>query len=280
MVQVATMRFPLRVNFLRNFHYTTYLWQRKGLFILKKSIFITGSSKGIGAAIARHFARLGWNVAINGGSDQAALDAVGAELAGLCTPDSGRVLTLFGDVADRACVNGFFTEIVKAFGRIDVVVNNAALSHVSFFADMHESQWRRLLDVNLGGVINCCHAAIPHMLAAGDGNIINISSIWGRMGASCEAVYSMTKGGVDAFTRALAKELGPSGIRVNAIACGIINTAMNSHLDEDEMADFVSQIPLRRQGRPEEVAGCVEFLVNASYVTGQVLTIDGGCSLV
>ena len=132
------------------------------------------------------------------------------------------------------------------------------------------------MDVNLGGVINCCHAALPHMLARGGGQIINISSVWGQEGASCEAVYSATKGGVNAFTRALAKELGPAGIRVNAIACGLIDTGMNDFLSEDEYAELVAQITLKRAGKTDEVAEAAEFLLGAGYVTGQVVALDGG----
>ena len=237
-----------------------------------KTIFITGASGGIGAALARHFARLGWNVAAGGGSRKAELDAICAEITEL----GGKPLAMFGDVADYGLVSGFFDEIVAAFGGIDVVINNAAIAHTGYFADMREADWRRLLDVNLTGVINCCHAAIRHMLKDGRGHIINISSIWGQTGASCEAVYSMTKGGVDAFTRALAKELGPANIRVNAIACGLIDTEMNSALTDDETAYFVGRIPLGRQGRPDEVARVAEFLLEADYVTGQVVTMDGG----
>ena len=235
-------------------------------------VFITGASRGIGAATALHFAALGHDVAINGGRDKQGLDDVAAQISAL----GARPLVLFGDIANYATVQDFFCQIISTFGKIDLLVNNAAISHVGFFADMRQEQWRRLVDVNLGGVMNCCHLAIPQMLKQGGGHIINISSIWGWVGASCEAVYSMTKGGVNAFTRALAKELGPSGIKVNAIACGLIDTGMNDFLDANEMAALVEQIPLKRQGKPEEVAQAAEFLMKSQYITGQVLTLDGG----
>lgn len=235
-------------------------------------IFITGASRGIGAAMVLHFAALGHDLVINSGRDKLALEKMAEQVLGF----GGRVLPLFGDISDYSTIQGFFNKIMLKFGKIDCLINNAALSHVGFFADMKEEEWQRLLGVNLGGVLNCCHLAVPHMLKAGGGSIINISSVWGQTGASCEAVYSMTKGGVNAFTRALAKELGPSNIRVNAIACGLIDTQMNDFLSPEELMDFIGQIPLRRQGKPKEVADMAEFLLGAKYVTGQIINLDGG----
>ena len=238
------------------------------------SVFITGSSRGIGRALALHFAALGRDVAINCSSNPAELDEVSKQVQTL----GGRALPLFGDISDYNLCKNFFEQIITNFGKIDLLINNAAISHIGFFADMAESQWRRLLDVNLGGVLNCSHLAVPHMLARQKGRIINISSVWGQAGASCEAVYSMTKGGVNAFTKALAKELGGSGIMVNAIACGVIDTNMNNFLDEQEKQALIEQIPLKRLGRPAEVAQAADYLARAEYITGQIITLDGGFS--
>jgi len=236
------------------------------------TIFVTGASRGIGRAIALCFAAAGHNVAICGGSDKAALDEAAAE----CRNLGADVLPLFADVADFSAVCDMMAQTASAFGKIDLLVNNAAISYIGFFADMDEIQWRRVVDVNLNGVINCARAALPIMLATGSGQIINISSVWGKAGASCEAVYSATKGGVDTLTRALAKELGPSGIRVNAVACGLIDTAMNNTLDEDEIGEILTAIPLGRLGKPNEIANAVKFLAGAEYITGEVITLDGG----
>ena len=249
----------------RHFYYTTFLVQKKGKVFMV--VFISGASRGIGAAMALHFAALGYDVAVNGAHDAAALDDIAKKTGGLA---------LFGDVADYDTVKGFFDKIIATYGQIDIIINNAGISHIGFFADMTENEWHRLINVNLGGVINCCHAALPHMLSRGKGNIVNISSIWGEAGASCEAVYSATKGGVNAFTKALAKELGSCAIRANAISCGVINTGMNSFLSKQELDELVSQIALGRVGQPHEVALVAEYLINAEYVTGQIIGLDGG----
>ena len=232
-----------------------------------KKVFITGGSKGIGKATALHLASLGHSVAICGSKDIAALEKTAAE---------GNLLHIAGDVADYNQAAKMFNEVLKHFGKIDVLINNAAVSHVGFFADMKPSEWRRVIDVNLTGVINCSHLAVNHMLGINAGNIINISSIWGNTPAACEAVYSATKGGVNAFTRALAKEIGSSGIKVNAIACGIVDTDMNSFLNDSEKQELVNRIPLGRLAEPIEIAKVIEFLISQEYITGQVITVDGG----
>jgi 3-oxoacyl-[acyl-carrier protein] reductase len=186
------------------------------------------------------------------------------------------VLSVEGDVADFGDCQRMFGEVLREFGGLDVMVNNAAAAHVGYFADMQPHEWRRLVDVNLGGVINLSNLAARQMLKQGSGQIINISSIWGGVGASCEAVYSATKGGVNAFTRALAKELGPAGIRVNAVACGIVDTGMNDFLDYTEILELKKQIPLGRFAKPFEIASVVENLIKFEYITGQIITIDGG----
>jgi len=223
-------------------------------------IFITGGSRGIGRAMAEHFANLGHKVAI-------------------CSRNPvtlNKILTLTGDVADYNACQAMFAQIFADFGGIDVLVNNAAIAHTGYFADMPPAAWKNLVNINLGGVINCSHIAINQMLSQGKGQIINISSIWGNMGASCEAVYSATKGGVNAFTKALARELGPANIRINAIACGVVNTEMNSNLSPPEKNALTGQIPLGRFANPQEIAVTAEFLMNNNYVTGQIITIDGG----
>ena len=232
-----------------------------------KKVFITGGSKGIGRATALHLASLGHRVAICGSKDLEALKR---------TADEGGFLPVFGDVADYEQAAKMFNEVLEHFGGLDVLINNAAVSHVGFFADMKPAEWQRVVDVNLGGVINCSHLAVNHMLGNNSGSIINISSIWGNTGAACEAVYSATKGGVSAFTRALAKELGVAGIKVNAIACGVVDTDMNSFLNPAEKAELINQIPLRRFAEPIEIAKVVEFLMNSEYITGQIITVDGG----
>ena len=168
-------------------------------------------------------------------------------------------------------------DILDHFGRIDVLVNNAGIAHVGLFQDMTPGEWRNVLGTNLDSVYNCCHAVLPGMILRHSGRIINISSVWGVSGASCEVAYSASKGGMNALTRALAKELAPSGIAVNAIACGAIDTDMNSCFTDEEKADIAAEIPAGRFGRPEEVADLALSLAEGTdYLTGQVINLDGG----
>ncbi|MCL2169978.1 MAG: SDR family NAD(P)-dependent oxidoreductase [Defluviitaleaceae bacterium] len=205
-----------------------------------KKIFVTGGSRGIGRAVAGHFLGLGWRVAVcsRAGGSGVSLDGV---------------FEVFGDVADYGDCRRMMGEVLCEFSGLDVLVNNAGVAHLGYFADMKEDEWRRVIDVNLGGVVNFSHLAVNHMLAQGSGCIVNISSVWGAVGASCEAVYSASKGGVDALTRALAKEVSPAGIRVNALSLGVIDTGMNGFLDADERAQLEGQIPLGRFGSTSDL---------------------------
>ena len=170
-----------------------------------------------------------------------------------------------------------FNTISTIYGSVDILINNAGISYLGLFTDMKPENWNRIIDVNLKSVLNCCHLAVPKMVSHKSGIIINISSIWGDRGASCEAVYSATKGAVNSFTKAMAKELGPSGIRVNAISCGVIDTKMNQCFTEEERDVLTEEISLMRFGTPEEIANLAVFLAGnqSSFINGQVITSDG-----
>ena len=240
---------------------------------MRKSIFITGSGRGIGRAAALEFARRGYNVAINCSRDEAALH----DLCGEITRMGADCLECFGDVADPDFIEKSFARIKERFGGIDVLVNNAGISYIGLLQDMQPFEWDRLIGTNLTGVYNTCRSAIPLMLHNKSGKIINISSVWGSVGASMEVAYSASKGGVNSFTKALAKELAPSHISVNAVACGVIDTQMNRCFDEEERRALREEIPADRFGRPEEVAELVMGVIGApEYMTGQIITIDGG----
>ena len=205
---------------------------------------------------------------------------------------SGRHVETLEPVCKRFCAHpvcfdaGSYEDAAAAFEQdvwpytdhIDLLVNNAGISYVGLLQDMDPADWYRVISTNLTSVFNLSHLALPGMIRQHAGSIINISSIWGKTGASMEVAYSASKGGVDAFTRALAREVAPSGIRVNAVACGVIDTAMNAHLDLQEKADLADEIGLGRFGAPEEIAAVVRFLASeeASYITGQIIIADGG----
>ena len=183
-----------------------------------------------------------------------------------CTP-------IMADVGSIQSVNQLFSQIHD----LTLLVNNAGISHIGLLHEMSPEQWQRLMDVNLNALFYTCRLAVPLMLKHHAGKIINISSVWGNAGASMEVAYSASKGGVNAFTRALARELAPSGIQVNAIACGVIDTDMNRNLSEEEMEALRSEIPADRIGQPQEAAQLLLSLLNApSYLTGQIITLDGG----
>lgn len=239
----------------------------------KKVVLVTGASRGIGKAIAVKFAKKGYHVVINCAHREAELLQAKKEI------ESYQVscLAYLGDMGSPSACEELFSRIRKQFGSLDVLVNNAGISYVGLLQDMSYENWNRIVNTNLTSVFHCCKLAIPMMLAGGSGKIVNISSVWGVAGASCEVAYSATKGGINAFTKALAKELAPSNIQVNAVACGAIDTEMNQWLEEDELIQLVDDIPAGRLGRAEEVADLVYHLgYKGSYLTGQVIGLDGG----
>ncbi len=241
-----------------------------------KTILITGGSRGIGRAIARFFAIEGYNVAITCKSSESELKETEKELK-----DYGvSVLSYLADVSDYEEMKKVVADIENRFGRIDVLVNNAGVAHIGLFNTMKIEQWKKVVDVNFFGVLNTSHLVLQNMVRLHKGNIINISSMWGEMGASCEAVYSATKGAINSFTKSLAKELAPSHIRVNAISCGVIETEMNDCFTPSEKNALMEEIPLGRFGRAEEVAKLAYYLASedSAYITGQILNIDGGMS--
>jgi len=242
---------------------------------MKKNALITGASGEIGAAIAEKLAQKGYDPVLLGFHGSEKLDRLSEQLR---REYSRTVTAVCGDLSDSAFVQSLFREHFGSAGaRLDLLVNNAGISHIGLLQDMTDEEWHRVIDTNLSSVFYTCRAAIPLMLRAECGRILNISSVWGASGASTEVAYSASKGGMNAFTKALAKELAPSGIPVNAIACGFIDTAMNAHLSEEEKKDLFSEIPSGRPGTPAEVAELVALLADApSYLTGQIITLDGG----
>lgn len=226
-------------------------------------VFVTGGSRGIGEAIVRAFAARG--------------DAVtftyhhSAENAARIARETGAD-ALPCDLCDPAALR----DAIRAAGQIDILVNNAGVSHVGLITDMTEKEYRALMAVNLDAPFFACAQVLPGMISRGNGAIVNISSMWGRTGASCEIAYSASKAGLIGLTRALAKEVGPSGIRVNCILPGVIATEMNAHLSPDDLASLADDTPLGRIGTPDEVAAAVLYLADAPFVTGQCLGVDGG----
>jgi Dehydrogenases with different specificities (related to short-chain alcohol dehydrogenases) len=239
----------------------------------KKTVLVTGSSRGIGKAIAVKYAKKGYNVVINCINNQELLEKVRLEI------ESYQVscLAYVGDIGNYETAEALFKEIKKKFGALDVLINNAGISYIGLLSDMSIDDWNKIIQTNLTSVFNCCKLAIPDMVAKQAGKIINISSIWGSVGASCEVAYSTTKGGINALTKSLAKELAPSNIQINAIACGAIDTEMNHFLTDEELMSLISEIPANRLGRADEVADFVYALTHKNeYLTGQVIGLDGG----
>ena len=239
----------------------------------RKVVLVTGASRGIGRAIALTFAKNGYHVIINCLKSADALSNLEQTIKSFGV----RCLSFVGDVGNPTFVEMMFHSIQKEFGTLDILVNNAGISYVGLLTDMTPSDWKTVMDTNLSSVFYCSSKAIPMMLQKKAGRIINISSMWGTCGASCEVAYSASKGGMDAFTKALAKELAPSGITVNAIACGVIDTEMNRCYSDEELEALAEEIPIGRFGLPEEVADfALQIAKGNAYLTGQVIHLDGG----
>ncbi len=234
-----------------------------------KKVLITGASGGIGLALTERFASEGCLVYAHYCSHREGLERLTEQYPGLVYPVSA-------DLCRSEEVTAMFAELER-LGSPEVLINNAGIAYFGLLQDMTDENWDRLFGVNLRGAFLCTKAALPAMIEAHRGVILNISSMWGERGASCEVAYSASKGGLNAFTRALAKELGPSGIRVNALSCGVIDTAMNDRLNEDEKKDLSEGIGLLRFGTPAEAAEAAWWLCSekASYVSGAVMDIDG-----
>ncbi len=238
------------------------------------TILVTGASRGIGRAIALRFAKEGYHVAITANSDKEGLETVQQEILSM----QATCQTFLADAGSYTDMKSVITQLIKIWGHIDILVNNAGIASLGLFTDLSPKDYSNIITTNLLSVLHCCHIAVPFMVSRRRGNIINISSVWGLAGASCEAAYSAAKGGVNSFTKALAKELAPSGIAVNALACGVIDTKMNrDHLSDDEILELSNEIPAGRFASPAEVADAVWQLAgNPTYLTGQVIAFDGG----
>ena len=241
---------------------------------MRRTVLITGGSRGIGAACVGAFARAGWSVVFLYRRAEEAAEALCARLRGEGLDVSCRRC----DVSRRDEVFRTVDDLIRTYHRFDALVNNAGVAHIGLFTDMTEAQWDALFAVNVKGAFNVTQAVLPSMISQGSGAIVNVSSMWGEVGASCEVAYSAAKAALIGMTKALAKEVGPSGVRVNCVSPGVIDTDMNAELTEADLAALAEETPLGRTGRAEEVAEAALYLCGegASFITGQVLGVSGG----
>lgn len=241
----------------------------------KDIVLVTGSSRGIGKAIAYAFAKKGAAVVLNGTSNKPRLE----ETYNAFLAEGLKVTYYYGDLSTFECAKELFIHIYSVFSNYPtILINNAGISYVGLFTDTPPELWNKLLTTNLNSAYHCTYLAVPHMTRRHLGTIVNISSIWGKVGASCEVAYSTSKSALNGFTKSLAKELGPSNVRVNGIACGWIDTDMTSHFTKEDKAAFIDEVPLCRAGTPEDVANTCLYLASekSAYMTGQILNLDGG----
>ncbi len=241
---------------------------------MSQTVLITGAATGIGRETARRFAAEGWNVAVH-------YNTSGAEAAALVDELRARrvsVIRAAADVRDMEEVRAMVDKVCRTFGRIDALVNNAGIAQQKLFTDITAEDWDSMMDINVKGVFHCCQAVLPGMISRKSGSIVNVSSMWGVVGASCEVHYSAAKAAVIGLTKALAKEVGPSGIRVNCVAPGVIATPMTAGLDAETMEELKEQTPLGVIGTPRDVADAIYYLASnrAGFITGQVLGVNGG----
>lgn len=233
-----------------------------------KIAIVTGASRGIGREIAKELANQGIKVIANYNKSE--------EKAKELKDENPEIDIFKADVSNREEVKEMVKSTLKKYGKIDILINNAGISENKVFTDVTDEDWNRIIKNNLYSAFCVTQEVLPNMIHNKEGNIINISSVWGMIGASCESIYAISKAGLDAMTKSLAKELGPSNIRVNSIAPGIIDTEMNKNLEEDEIKELEQEIPLGKVGKTIDVAKCVKWLIEDKYTTGQVISINGG----
>ncbi|MCK3712029.1 3-oxoacyl-ACP reductase [Clostridioides difficile] len=240
----------------------------------KKTVLITGGARGIGKAMSKAFAKEGYNVLVNFNKSE----NEAKELYTILNEKNFSVKLFKANISNREDVEDMVDYCIKEFGGLDVLVNNAGVSQDKLFTDITDEDWDNMMNINLKGSFYCSQVALNYMISEKKGNIINISSIWGISGASCEVHYSITKAGIIGMTKALAKEVGPSNIRVNSIAPGVINTDMLSGYNEEDIDALVEETPLMRLGTPEDIANCAIFLASdkSNFITGQVISPNGG----
>ena len=238
-------------------------------------ILITGASRGIGKEIARRLAQDGNAVIVNYNKSEEAAKRIQKELEN----ENIKIDIFKADVSKKADVLAMIEYVIEKYNRVDVLINNAGISQEKLFTDISDEEWQRIMDVNLNSVYYCTKAVIPYMIQRKSGCIINISSIWGVTGGSCEVGYSTSKAAIIGFSKALAKEMGPSNIRINCIAPGIIDTDMNKNLNENDIESIKEEIPLNRIGVSADIAKCAKWLIEDNYTTGQVISINGGWSI-
>lgn len=241
---------------------------------MKKVILVTGASRGIGNNIARSLAHENIVIAnYNKSEDEA------KKLKADLKSENIDIDIIKADVSNRTEVKEMIEGIITKYGKIDVLINNAGISQYKLFTDITDEDWENIMNINLKSNFIVTQEVVRNMIANKNGLIINISSIWGVTGAAMEVAYSTSKAGIIGLTKSLAKELGPSNIRVNAIAPGIIDTSMNNKFSEEEINDIKEEIPLERVGKPEEISKCIEWLLEDNYTTGQVISINGGWNI-
>ena len=240
-----------------------------------KTIIVTGGSRGIGAAIVKKLAKENYNVVLNYNKSQKAAEKIKQELA-----ENNINIEIFkADVSKREEVKELVKFALNKFKNIDVLINNAGIDQIKPFMDITENDWNTMMNVNLNSVFYCTQEVLENMIHNKKGCIINVSSIWGIIGASCEVHYSASKAAVDGITKALAKELGPSNIRVNSIAPGLINTDMNKDLTKKDLEELKKEIPLGRIAEPEEVVKSIKWLIDDEYISGQIISVNGGWNI-
>ena len=228
---------------------------------------VTGASRGIGREIAKTLSKKGYNVIANYNKSEKEAKSLQKEYG---------VDIFKADVSRRSEIREMIKYAEEKYGKIDILVNNAGISESKMFIDVTDEDWNRMISNNLYSTFCVTQEALPNMIHNKSGCIINISSIWGLIGASCESIYSISKAGIDAMTKSLAKELGPSNIRINSIAPGFINTDMNNNLAKEDITNIIEETPLQKQGLPEDIAKCVNWLIEDNFTTGQVISINGG----